>query len=75
MSDQIAVENVNSPGQVTRVDAARYAAMKDAMLTGLGGRQITANGMKAATVPNVSQDLFPGGATSGRWEKMHAARP
>ena len=30
--DKITVENVNSPGQTRRVDAAKYAEMKAAML-------------------------------------------
>ena len=37
MTDKVEVENVNVPGQVTRVDAAKYQAMKDAMLKVMQG--------------------------------------
>ncbi len=31
-TDKIEIENVNSPGRVERVDRAKYAAMKEALL-------------------------------------------
>ena len=70
MSDKIEVENVNVPGQVTRVDAAKYTAMKDAMMTVMtGAPPMTAKAIKDAAKAHLPEDLFPGGATSGWWQK------
>ena len=71
MSDTIEVENINTPGKTTRVNAAKYHAMRAAMLkvmtkTAPGD---TANEIKEATKPHLPEDLFPGGATSGWWQK------
>lgn len=70
-SDKIEVENVNTPGRTTRVDAAKYAAMKKAFLRilprkppGLSQSEIR-EGVKA----HLPDALFPGGATSGWWAK------
>ncbi len=69
MSDKIEVENVNVPGHVTRVDAAKYRAMKDAMLAVMSADPMTAADIKAAARAHLPGDLFPGGATSGWWVK------
>ena len=69
MSEKIAVENVNVPGQVTNVDAAKYTAMKTAMLLVMSSEPMTANDIKQAAKPHLPEDLFPGGATSGWWAK------
>ncbi len=71
MSDKIEVENVNVPGQVTRVDRAKYEAMKAAMLATLPSASpgMTATESKEAAKPLLPQDLFPQGATSGWWQK------
>lgn len=71
MSDKIEVENINTPGRTSRVDAAKYHAMKDAMLkvmtkTAPGG---TAKDIKEAAKAHLPDDLFPAGATSGWWQK------
>jgi hypothetical protein len=69
-ADKIEVENVNTPGQVSRVDAAKYAAMKFAMLTALSGAApMTAAAIKEAARAHLPEDLFPGGATAGWWMK------
>jgi len=47
------VENVNVPGSSTRVNAAKYAAMKRAF-------EVKAH---------LPEDLFPQGKTSGWWAK------
>lgn len=70
-TNTIEVENINTPGKTSRVNAAKYAAMKSAMLkvmtkTAPGD---TANDIKEATKPHLPEDLFPGGATSGWWQK------
>lgn len=68
--DKIEVENVNTPGQVSRVDAAKYRAMKSAMLTVITGSDpMTASAIKEAAKAHLPDDLFPGGATSGWWQK------
>lgn len=68
---KIVVENVNVPGQTTRVDGAKYAAMKTALLEilptkapGLNQKQ-----MSSGVVSHLPEDLFPGGAKSGWWMK------
>ena len=71
MSHKVEVENINQPGYVTRVDAGKYNAMKDAMLkvmsTDAPGQ--TAAEIKEAAKAHLPEDLFPGGATSGWWAK------
>lgn len=71
MSDKIAVENINTPGKTTNVDRAKYEAMKAAMLATLptSAPGMTANESKEAAKPHLPDDLFPGGATSGWWQK------
>lgn len=69
MADKIAVENVNVPGQITNVDAAKYHAMRDAMLTVMSDAQMTAAEIKDAAKLHLPDDLFPGGGTSGWWAK------
>lgn len=69
--DKIEVENVNVPGHVTRVDRAKYEAMKDAYLKALPSEApgATAAETKTALLPFLPDELFPGGATSGWWMK------
>lgn len=69
--DKIEVENVNVPGQVTRVDRAKYEAMKSALLMGLSDTSpgMSAAEMKAALLPHLDQALFPGGEKAGWWMK------
>ncbi|WP_108813923.1 DUF6958 family protein [Loktanella sp. Alg231-35] len=71
MSEKIAVENVNVPGQVTNVGRAKYDAMKTAMLKTLPKTSpgMTAKESKEAAKAHLSDDLFPEGATSGWWQK------
>ncbi|MEJ8561470.1 hypothetical protein QTO30_09755 [Yoonia sp. GPGPB17] len=71
MSEKIAVENINTPGRTTNVDKAKYVAMKQAMLATLpkSAPGMTANEAKEAAKPLLPEDLFPGGATSGWWQK------
>ena len=69
--DKITVENVNSPGRTSRVDAAKYAGMKAAMLAVLPaappGMQVAE--IIAAVKPHLSEEGFPGGSTAGWWVK------
>ncbi|MEM6726981.1 MAG: hypothetical protein AAF618_00650 [Pseudomonadota bacterium] len=71
LDDKVVVENVNVPGHTSRVDRAKYEAMRAAYL---GALTDTAPGMtaaeaKAALLPHLHPGLFPGGATSGWWMK------
>jgi hypothetical protein len=70
-NDKITVENVNVPGHTTRVDAAKYLAMKQAMLVVLSGVEpgLTQAEIREAVIPLLPADLFPGGATAGWWAK------
>jgi hypothetical protein len=69
--DKIAVENVNVPGRTTRVNAAKYLAMKDAMLRVLPDSDpgLTQSEVREAVIPYLPDDLFPGGSTAGWWAK------
>jgi hypothetical protein len=69
--DKVTVENVNVPGQTTRVDAAKYGAMKTALLAVLpaGAPGLTQAEMIAAVVAHLPEALFPGGSTAGWWAK------
>lgn len=69
--DKITVENVNTPGKTSRVNAAKYTAMKEAMLRVLPREApgLTQAEVREAVVPYLPEDLFPGGSTSGWWAK------
>ena len=71
MSDKIEVENVNIPGHTSRVARAKYEAKKAAMLATLPKTApgMTAKEAKEAAKAHLPEDLFPGGATSGWWQK------
>lgn len=68
---RIAVENVNVPGYTTRVDATKYNAMRRAMLRVLPSKApgLTQEEIRTAVVPQLPEDLFPGGAKAGWWSK------
>jgi len=71
MSDKIEVENINTPGKTSRVDAAKYTAMRDAMLEVMtkDAPGYTAAEIKEAAKQHLPDDLFPAGATAGWWLK------
>ena len=68
---KVIVENVNVPGRVTRVNAAKYEAMKAAMLTVLTTDEpgLTQSEIRKAVLPHLPEELFPNGATAGWWAK------
>ena len=70
-SERVAIENVVSPGRVVRVDAAKYEAMKKAMLAVLSTRApgLTVAELKESLLPRLPKQLFPGGAKAGWWLK------
>lgn len=69
--DKIDVENINTPGRVTRVNAAKYQAMKAAFVLALPKQApgLTQKEVVAATKPHLPDTLFPGGATAAWWAK------
>ena len=69
--DKIEVENVNTPGKVTRVNRAKYEAMHAALVGALpkGAPGISVAEAKAGLLPALPEDLFPAGATAGWWLK------
>ena len=69
--EKIEIESITSPHHVQRVDKAKFTAMRDALLSVL---PTEAPGMsvaeaKAALLPNLSQESFPGGEKAGWWLK------
>ena len=70
-NEQIEIESITSPLHVQRVNKAKFVAMRDALLAALPSE---APGMsvaeaKVALLPNLSQELFPGGEKAGWWLK------
>ncbi|MEO7667309.1 MAG: hypothetical protein ABIU97_09805 [Dehalococcoidia bacterium] len=68
---RVRIENVNHPGTGVNVDAAMYGAMRDAMLAVLPSAApgLTEAQLRTAVRPEVSEDLYPGGAKVGWWAK------
>ncbi len=69
--DRIEIENFTSPGNVYRVDRAKYEAMREALLKVLPGRApgLSVADAKAALLPLLPNALFPGGDKAGWWLK------
>lgn len=69
--EKIEVENVNHPGQVSNVNAAKYHAMKTALLKVLpkSSPGLTQREMIDHSKAQLPEALFPGGATAGWWVK------
>ncbi|MDH4986834.1 hypothetical protein QEZ47_15115 [Aminobacter anthyllidis] len=70
-AEKIEIRNIVSPNHVVRVDKAKYTAMRDALLQVLPdkGPGLTVMEAKAALLPILSQELFPGGEKAGWWLK------
>lgn len=71
MTDKVEVQNINAPDHIVRVDAAKYNAMKDALLAVLPDSEpgMVVKEALAALKPSLPDDLFPEGKTSGWWLK------
>jgi hypothetical protein len=69
--EKIEIESVTTPGRTERVDRANYEAMRDALLPVLPAKApgLTVAEAKAALLPRLDQDLFPGGDKAGWWLK------
>lgn len=71
MAEKIEIENVGQPGKTYRVDATKFAAMKQAVLAILPSDApgMSVNDLIAGVKPKLPQDLFPGGEKAGWWVK------
>ena len=71
MAEKIEVLNVNHPGKSSRVNAAKYQAMKAAILKTMpkGEPGVKIADASAAAKAKLPHDLFPGGSTAGWWFK------
>ena len=69
--EKVTVENVNVPGKTSSVNAAKYHAMKEAMLKVLPMAEpgLSQAEIREAVLPFLPDDLFPGGSTAGWWAK------
>jgi len=67
----VIVENINVPGRRTHVNAARYGAVRRALLEVVPRRRpgVTQVEMFAAVREHLPEDLFPGGAKANWWAK------
>lgn len=67
----IEVENFTSPGSLRRVDAGKYAAMRQAILAILPATPpgLTVAEVQALVLAHLPEALFPGGAKAGWWVK------
>lgn len=57
--DKAAMENVNNPGRVERVDADKYNAILTVLPASSVG--LTVAELKQRLLPHLPEDLFPGG--------------
>lgn len=71
MAEKIEIENVGQPGKTYRVDAIRFAAVKEAVLTTLPNEApgMSVSDLIAAVKPKLPEELFPGGDKAGWWVK------
>lgn len=70
-ADRVEVLNFTSPGNVTRVNAPRYKAVREVYLAILPDALpgLTPAQILSAVAPRLPQDLFPGGDKAGWWCK------
>jgi hypothetical protein len=70
-ADRIEVRNISSPHHITRVDRAKYQAMRHALMTVLPTTPpgMTPGQAQQALLPHLDPVLFPGGEKSGWWMK------
>jgi hypothetical protein len=70
-AEKIEVLNVTSPHHVTRVDRAKYMAMRHALMAVLPDALpgMTPTEAQKALLPHLDSGLFPGGEKAGWWMK------
>ena len=71
MTDKIEIENVGQPGKTYRVDAAKFAIVREAVLKVLPAAAPgdTVADVIAGVKKILPQDVFPGGDKAGWWVK------
>lgn len=69
--DRVTVENVNVPGHTVNLDAAKYEAMRKALVAVLPKEApgLTQAEIRQAVRPHLSEHFFPAGATANWWAK------
>ena len=69
--EKIEVENVNTPGRTSNVNATKYHEMKRVFLSVLptGSPGLTQKEILAEVKKHLSNTVFPEGKTSGWWAK------
>ncbi len=68
---KIEVENINTPGRTSNVNATKYHAMKSAFLRVLptAAPGLTQKEIQDAVKQHLPESVFPAGKTSGWWAK------
>ena len=68
---KISVRNIVTPGSIRNVDAAKYEAMRKAVMKVLPARSpgMTIAEVQKRVVSHLPEDLYPGGAKAGWWMK------
>ncbi|MEL7197293.1 MAG: hypothetical protein AAGL10_03170 [Pseudomonadota bacterium] len=71
MTEMVVVENINTPGKTSRVNAPKYNDMRAAFEAALprSSPGLTQDEVREAVKPHLNDDLFPGGKTCGWWAK------
>lgn len=71
VNEMIEIENFTSPDWSGRVNRAKYMMMREALIPVLPTEApgMTVAQAKAALLPNLSKELFPGGEKAGWWLK------
>nr|WP_298928244.1 hypothetical protein [uncultured Erythrobacter sp.] len=71
MTGKIEVENVNTPGKTSHVNAAKYAEMRAAFEAALpkASPGLTQTETREAVKPHLSETHYPNGQTAGWWAK------
>jgi hypothetical protein len=69
--EKITVENVNTPGRTSRVNAVKFTAMRKALLSALPSEKpgLTQAEMGKAVLSFLPDDLFPNGEKAMWWVK------
>ena len=69
--DKVVVENINTPGRTSNVNAVKYYAMKTAFLEILpeSSPGLTQKEIQQKVKKKLSQDVFPNGEKSAWWAK------
>jgi hypothetical protein len=68
---KVTVRNIVTPGSVRNVDAAKYEAMRKAVMKVLPAKPpgMTIAEVQKLVVSHLPEDLYPGGAKAGWWMK------